>query len=102
MGQCDVAAGSEEYFAPDAGVFVGRGGIPVDPGEAEIIFFGGEDFNGESVFAGIVEELVDPEFVGAVGAGDFFAVGELLAVEPDVGAVGDAGGMEPDGAISVG
>src|SRR5580704_1057923 len=37
--QRDVAAGSEEDFAPDSGVFVGRRGIPVHPGEAEIIFF---------------------------------------------------------------
>src|SRR5258708_32012672 len=99
MAQCDVAAGGEKDFAPHASVFVGRGGIPVDPGKAEIIFFGGEDFNGESVFAEIVEELVDPEFVGAVGAGDFFAVGKLLAIEPDVGAVIDAKEMQPDETI---
>ena len=49
VAQGYVTAGRKKNFAPDAGVFVGRSGIPVDPGEAEIIFFGGEDFEGEGV-----------------------------------------------------
>jgi hypothetical protein len=32
MVQGNVAAGRKKDFTPDAGVFVGRRGIPVDPG----------------------------------------------------------------------
>jgi len=101
MPQSNVAAGGEKNFAPDAGVFVGRSGIPVDPGEAEIIFFGREDFDGEGILAGFVQKFADTEFIGAIGAGDFAAVGKLLAVEPDVGAVIDAEEMEPDGSVGI-
>ena len=99
LAQRHAARGSEEDFAPHAGVFVGRCGIPVYPGEAEIIFFGSKDFDGEGVLAGLVQEIADLKFVGTIGAGDVVASGELLAVEPDVGTVIDAQEMEPDETI---
>jgi hypothetical protein len=66
----DGAGGGEIDCAPEAHVFVGRAGVPIDPVDAEIFFGGGEGFDGEDVgFAGL-EKLGDIEVVGAVGAGD--------------------------------
>ncbi len=39
----------------------------------------------------------DVEFVSAPGTGDVIGVGDLLSVEPDVGAVVDASEIQPDG-----
>src|SRR5208283_4600764 len=67
--ESDFAGIGQEDFAPDAHVFVGRSGIPVDPSESEIVFLGSGDFNGESVLAGFVEQGVDAKFVRAISAG---------------------------------
>src|SRR4029077_3307307 len=97
--ESDFAGVGQENFAPDAHVLVGRSGIPVDPGEAEVVFFGSEDFDGESVFAGLVEQGIDAKFIGAISTGNVGAVGYLFAVEPDVGAIVDAEKMEPGGLV---
>ena len=75
MAESDGAAGGQKDFAPHAGIFIGRRGIPVHPGEAEIIFFRGEDFDGQRVLPVFVEELADLEFVEAIGSGNIVAIG---------------------------
>jgi hypothetical protein len=97
--ESDLAGVGQENFAPDAHVLVGRSGIPVDPGEAEVVFFRSEDFDGESVFARLVEQSIDAKFIGAISTGNVGAVGYLFAVEPDVGAIVDAEKMEPGGPV---
>ena len=89
-------AGSEEHFLPDAHVFVRRSGIPIHPGDAEVVFFGREDFERQGIRGSRLQELGDVEFVGAVGARDVVRVGNFLTVDPDVGAVVDTEKIQPD------
>ena len=93
----DVGGLGKKNFFPDAHVFVGRRGIPVNPGDAEIVFSRSGNFDGEGVGGAGFQIFGDIEFEGAVGAGDVFGVGDFLAVEPDVGAVVDSVEMEPVG-----
>src|SRR5262249_16376215 len=96
MPQGDVAAGGEKDFARYSGVVFGRRGIPVYPGEAEVVSLRRKNFHGESVLAALVQKFADAVFVGAVGPHDVVASSELLAVEPDVRALVDAEKMELD------
>lgn len=93
--ESDFGGIGQKDFSPDAHVFVGRSGIPVDPGEAEIVFVWSENFDGKSVFSGFVEQGVDAKFVRAIRAGYIGLAGDFFAVEPDVGAIVDAEKMEP-------
>ena len=93
--QGNIAGLRQKDFAPDAHVFIGRRGIPIDPSETEIIFFRGEDFDSESVRAIVFQQLIDAKFKGAISAGHVGAIGDFRAVQPNVCAIVDAEEMEP-------
>src|SRR5215469_5723965 len=95
MAKGDLSRRGEEDLAPDAHVFVGRGRVPVDPGEAKVVLLGRKNLQGERVLPRFVEEVADAELVGAVGARDFGAIGDFFAVKPDIRAVVDAKKMKP-------
>ena len=102
IAEGDRAAGGEVDFAPQAHVFVGRRGIPVDEGDGEILLGGGEDLYRENIFAVGFQNAGDAQFVGAPGSGDVVGVGDLFSVEPNVGAVVDAFEIQPDGFAGIG
>ncbi len=93
----DGAGDAERDGAPESHVFVRGRGVPVDPVDAEIFFGLGNGFDGKDVRRSAWSKLRrDVEFVDAVRAGDFTRVGDFFAVEPNVGAVVDAGKTQPD------
>src|SRR5580692_10815762 len=96
----DWAAGFEIDRAPEAHVFIGWRGIPVNPVYAEIFVGLREGFHGQGIWLAWRELRGDFVFVGAIGAGYVFGVGDFAAVEPDVGAVIDAAEVEPHFAAS--
>ena len=57
---------------------------------------GEKTLHGENVFRARPGGVGDVEFVGAPGAGHVVGLGDLLSVEPDVGAVVDAVEIQPD------
>jgi len=94
MPQRNIPAACQIHLSPDAHVFIGRRGIPIHPGEAEIVFPRGKDFHGHGVLPG-AQQTLDVVFVGAVRPGHIGAVGDLLTIHPDIGAVVDAEEMKP-------
>src|ERR1700722_6449448 len=95
--QSDWAGDGEIDLAPQAHVLVGRGGIPIDEGDGEIVFGGGKDLHGEDIFRAGLDRIGDLEFVGAPSPCDVVGVSDLLAVEPDVSAVIDPFEIQPHG-----
>ena len=82
--------------APQAHVFIGRRRIPVHPVDAEVFFRLRDGFDGQQIRPGRARaERRDFVFVGAIGAGYVFGVGDFVAVEPDVGAIVDAAEVQP-------
>ena len=109
--QLHGTAGGEIDIAEEPGVLVGGRGVPVHKGEGEVIGRRRKHLDGENVFAEVEQAAAEIEFEDAPGPGDVVLAGDLLAVEPDVGAVvhaievqddgtsGEAGGQAKLGAI---
>ena len=79
----------------------GGQGFPVDPVDAEVGFGGREGFDGDGVFLAGVQVVSHIEVVGSIGAGDLLVVGDLLAVDPEIGAVVDAAEVQPERSIAL-
>src|SRR5580704_4528524 len=94
MAQRDVTADVEIHLAPDTHVLVRRRGVPIDPGQTQIIFSRGKYFDGQRIVVRM-EKFCEVEFKGAVRASDFVLAGDFLAVDPDVRAVIDSKKLKP-------
>ena len=91
-------AGHEHvHIAHQSHVFIRRHGVPVHEGEGEIVLGGREDFDGQGIDAAGRGEFGDIEFEHAVHARGLVRGSDLVAVEPDVGAVIDGIEIQPEG-----
>ena len=74
-------------IAPQSHVFVGRGGVPINPGDSEIIRFRRENLHGEDVRSVGQNRAGDVELVCSISAGDLFVPRNEFAINPNIGAV---------------
>src|SRR5262249_37585008 len=89
------AGSSDPNVAPDAHELIGRQRVPIDEGDAQVAGRGREDLDGERVVAGL-DGGGDVEREQTPRARDLLRIGDLLTVEPDIGAEVDAVEAEPD------
>ena len=87
----------QKNLLPDAHILVRGRGIPVHPGNPQVVLSGRSDFHGDGIGLAGSQQLRDIEFVAAVGPRHFGIVGDHLPIDPDVGAVVDPQEMEPLG-----
>src|ERR1700726_2117797 len=87
IAQRDVTAGGKKHFLPDAHVLIRRRGIPIHPSNSEVVLPGSRYFDGQGIWFAGVERLAYVELKGRKRSRDVFSVGDLLPVEPDIGAV---------------
>ena len=86
---------AEGDFAPESHVLVGRRGIPINPIDAQVFLGLRDGFDGEHVRPVAHQQRTDVELVRAISARDVMFSRDSLAVEPDIGAVVDAGEIQP-------
>ena len=89
-------AGGDSHLAKQAHVLVRRRGVPIHKGDRQVGIGGGEDFHGQHVRLTRESVIGDVELVGPPRSGCIVALGQLLAVQPDVGAVVDTSEIQPD------
>ena len=95
MAQRHRPGRGEVNIFPNPHVFVGRSRIPVHPGQRQIVFARSENFYRQSIAFSGMQKFSSVEFENPEGAGDFGGIGDLLAVDPDIGPVVDAIQMQP-------
>src|SRR5689334_10973779 len=96
------AGGADPNVAPEAHAFVRRQRIPIDEGDGQIAGLGREDLDRERVVVAGFGRGGDVEREQTPGARQLVRRGDLLAVQPDVGAEIDAIEAEPEGLSAVG
>ena len=96
--QRERPAVGEVHRAPQAHVLVRRHGVPVHPVEGQVGRLRGEDLDRERVARAGLRGLGHVQLVAAEGAHHVLGRGQLLAVQPDVGAVVHAVEVEPQAA----
>src|SRR5262249_28527014 len=96
IAKCDRATGREIDLTPQTHILVGWSWIPIDEGNGQIDIGWSEYLHGNGILSTWTDKFGDIELVGSPGAGDVIQICQLLAVDPDIGAVVDAAKIEPD------
>ena len=91
----DGAAVLQVHFTPQAHFLIRRGGIPIDPVDAEILIGLRDRFYRQSVLLAANHVGRDVVFVSLVGSGNILGIGDRMAVHPDVRAIVDAAEIKP-------
>jgi hypothetical protein len=94
MAQADRSRGGNINLAPQPHVPVGRGRVPVHPGDGQVAVAGREDLDGEGVNFARLCQRAYIELEDGVGPGSLLRVGDHFSVKPDVGSEVDAVEME--------
>src|SRR5207302_1095416 len=95
VSRCNSSALRQKYFPPDTHHFVRGSGIPIHPGDLEVVSLRREDFHGDGVTLACLNELADIEFKGSVGAGNLGFVGDLSSIDPEIRAIVNSQEIQP-------
>ena len=87
-----IAAGQIDIF-PESHIFIRGGGIPVHPGDREIIFLRREYFNGQGICTFRMQSLADVKGEGSESSRNILCITDLLAIQPDIRAIVQGMGM---------
>src|SRR5437870_3990527 len=96
IAQGEWAAGRDVNITEDAHVLIRRHRVPVDPRPAQIIGLLWKNLDGQGIELASAGCIADVQLMHAERAGDLIRGGNLLAVEPDVGAKIHAIEVQPD------
>ncbi len=95
VSERNLPALRQEYFPPDAHHFVRRRGIPIHPGDLQVVLLGRADFYRDYVPPARLNEVRDVEFKGAVGPGNVGLVGDLFSIDPQIRAIVNSQEIQP-------
>src|SRR5258708_40038581 len=66
IAHCNIPARAQKNFLPNPHVLVRRSGVPINPGDAQVILSRGEYLDRECISLPRLQEFAYVEFVGAV------------------------------------
>ena len=90
-------AGAHADLAEQTHILVGRRRVPVHEGDGQISVRRRKYFDRQDVCLAYQSGVGDVELIGAPGTRHVIFFRDLLAIQKDVGAIVDAGKIQPDG-----